>query len=923
MTYSGSGTLTLSAANSYTGLTTIGSGTLSIPVGGSLAGSLTYNSGNESSIAGTLGGSSSILTVAAGTIDLTGSVNGPSVVVSGGTLAESASGSIAGSGANLTVSSGTATLLAANTFTGATTVSGGTLDLANQNALQNSTLTPAGGSVVFDQAVAGNAFNVAGLAGSGNISLQNNAATPAPVALTVTNASANATFSGSLQGPGSLNLNSPGGTLRVNGTSSYTGATTISAGTLRLASNIPVADGSIANATGLTTDNQNYRALDYAGVAFWTPPGSSWTFLAHSGIATDGGGWGLPTPYPTGVKPNAATGFYQSAVLQDYQYYGGAWETMNFPAAGTYSINFYAAYSTAGNGGNEPMNLYFGGAANGGPMNGVLEGSVTPASNFSWTPYSISFYVPVPGSYQVAFQDNPSGGNYINAFTGVTQTLKVATPTLSIPNADFTAATAGTPSYVYNPTGRGWTFNGESGVSQNGSPFSDGSPSGYSAFVQNLGSISQAISFPTAGTYTLSFFTEGRGGGYGPLSFNVELGLNDANFANITSVGVGGLVTPNGTGNYNLVTGTFTIATPGSYTLEFAGTNDPNVSGQDLSSTITDVAVAIPASGVLPTTTPLTVAGGAYFDLGGLSGQTVSTLSGAGTVTNSAMGTTSVLTLAPPSGSNTTFSGVIQDGNGQVGLTLNGDPTAVQVLSGANTYTGGTTVTSGTLRIAPSGSLAASGNLTINPTSGSAGVVTFANSSQTVAAVTSSGTLNLGTASTGPSQLTVTGGMTLQANSVENFYLPNTPNGTSNPLIITTSGASNSLLVTGATTIAFSNPSLGTFDLFSYSGVTAFSNFQLSSAALAANPGFDYQLAQGAGQIDLVVSPASIHWSGLNGGPQTPWDTMTQNWYISGAPTTYPGPSGGVVSFNDTYDGTNAPASTNVYIQDAGVTPAR
>ena len=94
LTYSGTGTLTLSAANSYPGLTTINSGTLSIPVGGSLTGSLTYNSGNTSTIAGTLDGYNSILTATNGTLILTGqSTYAGGTQLSGGMLQLGASSS--------------------------------------------------------------------------------------------------------------------------------------------------------------------------------------------------------------------------------------------------------------------------------------------------------------------------------------------------------------------------------------------------------------------------------------------------------------------------------------------------------------------------------------------------------------------------------------------------------------------------------------------------------------------------------------------------------------------------------------------------------------------------------------------------------------------------------------------------------------
>jgi fibronectin-binding autotransporter adhesin len=122
----------------------------------------------------------------------------------------------------------------ANTFTGATTVGGGTLVLKNQLALQSSTLTPNGGSVVFDSMVGENAFTLGQLASTSNgpgydIALQNDAA--APISLTLGGNNTNTVLVGSLSGPGSL-VKAGNGTLTLSGANSYTGTTTVSAGTL-------------------------------------------------------------------------------------------------------------------------------------------------------------------------------------------------------------------------------------------------------------------------------------------------------------------------------------------------------------------------------------------------------------------------------------------------------------------------------------------------------------------------------------------------------------------------------------------------------------------------------------------------------------------------------------------------------------------
>jgi len=136
---------------------------------------------------------------------------------------------------NLTkTGSGALTLTNANTFTGATSVGGGTLTLKNALALQSSTLTTNGGSVIFDSSVTGNAFTLGALASSFygpgyDIALQNNAATA--ITLTVGGNAANTTYVGVISGSGNLNKVG-GGTLTLSGGNTYTGTATVSAGTL-------------------------------------------------------------------------------------------------------------------------------------------------------------------------------------------------------------------------------------------------------------------------------------------------------------------------------------------------------------------------------------------------------------------------------------------------------------------------------------------------------------------------------------------------------------------------------------------------------------------------------------------------------------------------------------------------------------------
>jgi autotransporter-associated beta strand protein len=257
----GSGIVTITGNNSFTGAITLNGGELSLGSQGAI-GSPDHNT-NPGIIS--FGGGALQFT-AANTLDYSGRFsaasgqaykidvnqqNGQSVNVTFGTALTSSGGSLTKLGA------GTLTLSAANTFTGATTVSAGTLDLNNPLALQNSTVTLSGGAVTFDSNAGGTAFTFGGLAGSGNLALVNNAASPAAIALTVGsngNSTSN-TYSGVLSesgaSSGQASLTMDGfGTLTLAGANTYTGGTTINKGTLQ------VGNGTAAKAsvgTGLVT----------------------------------------------------------------------------------------------------------------------------------------------------------------------------------------------------------------------------------------------------------------------------------------------------------------------------------------------------------------------------------------------------------------------------------------------------------------------------------------------------------------------------------------------------------------------------------------------------------------------------------------------------------------------------------------------
>jgi autotransporter-associated beta strand protein len=126
-------------------------------------------------------------------------------------------------------------------------------------------------------------------------------------------------------------------------------------------------------------------------------------------------------------------------------------------------------------------------------------------------------------------------------------------------------------------------------------------------------------------------------------------------------------------------------------TLTLTGTN--TYSGP---TTVQAGTLAAGAANAFSAASATSVLGGGTLDLGGFN-QTVSSLAGGGTVTNTAANNNPTLTNV---GASSTFSGVIEDGGTTAGISLTQDSTVggTLTLTGANTYSGATIVLAGTLR---------------------------------------------------------------------------------------------------------------------------------------------------------------------------------------------------------------------------------
>lgn len=262
---SGSGTLVLSGANTYAGGTTINAGTLvagsNTALGASPA-SLTFapSSGGVFRLGGksvTLGALSAD---ADAVIENSAATNGTLVVNTSGAIGFP--GTLRDGSSHLLQltkqGSGSLTLSGANTHGGDTLLSTGTIVLAHSLALQSSTLNQqvgASSGIVFDASVASRAFTFGGLKNNGapTIALENNATSPEAVTLSLGANNQSTTYGGVFTGAGSL-VKVGTGKLTLTGANTYSGTTSVAAGTLALSGEAALGAGELTLAAGSTFD---------------------------------------------------------------------------------------------------------------------------------------------------------------------------------------------------------------------------------------------------------------------------------------------------------------------------------------------------------------------------------------------------------------------------------------------------------------------------------------------------------------------------------------------------------------------------------------------------------------------------------------------------------------------------------------------
>jgi autotransporter-associated beta strand protein len=289
----GTGSVTISTANTYSGGTTLNAGTLNVNNASAIGtGALTIAAGttidNTSGSAVTLStnnaqfwngdftfGGSNDLNLGTGTVALASSL----FVTTNGTAALTVGGVISGpSGAGISKEgTGTLVLNGANTFDGGVTIDAGTVRIGNASALGTAANPLTFGSSSNGKLqVNGIALTLSALNGDNTTTIENSNATNGSLSV------GSGFFDGILQNgsAGTLALAKTGaGTLTLTGANTYSGGTTLNGGTLSVSGNSALGAGTVTMAGGTTittsADATLSNAITLNGAATFTAAGGA------------------------------------------------------------------------------------------------------------------------------------------------------------------------------------------------------------------------------------------------------------------------------------------------------------------------------------------------------------------------------------------------------------------------------------------------------------------------------------------------------------------------------------------------------------------------------------------------------------------------------------------------------------------------
>ncbi|MDG9967934.1 autotransporter-associated beta strand repeat-containing protein [Achromobacter mucicolens] len=515
-------------------------------------------------------------------------------------------GTISGFG-GVTAMGGTLSTSAVHGYTGATTITSGTLALTGNGSIAASSGLVNNGRFDISATTAGASLKA--LSGTGVIELGSQS-------LTVNSAAGD--FSGVIGGAGGFTV--AGGTQTLSGVNIYTGATDIGNGaTLALAGN-----GSLAASSGVI----NNGTFDISGAS----ANASIKALTGAGITTLGS--------RTLTLTNAA-GTYAGAID------GTGGITLNAGTQTLSGVNTYTGATDIGNG----ATLALAG-------NGSIAASSGLINN---------------GTFDIS---GATAGASITALTGAGITT-LGSRTLTLTNA------AGTYAGSIGGTG-GITLNAGTQTLTGNHTYSGATTiNGGTLALTGNGSIAASSGLVNNGRFDISATTAGASLKALSGTGVIELGSQSLT-VNSAAGDFSGVI--GGAGGFTVAGGTQTLSGVNTYT----GATDI---GNGATLALAGNGSLAASSGVINNGT---------FDISGTTaGASVQALTGAGATTLGSR----TLTLTNAAG---TYAGAI-DGTG--GITLNA---GTQTLTGNNTYSGATTINGGTLALAGNGNIAASSGLVNN-----------------------------------------------------------------------------------------------------------------------------------------------------------------------------------------------------------------
>jgi len=944
-----------------------------------------------------------------GTLSLTGNISAGAnaITLDGSGINTTLSGIISGTGGSIIKNdAGAATLTAANTYTGGTTINNGTLNANNATALGTGTVTLAGGTLgstnssslsntlalTASSGLSGvtttgtltqtnGAFTLAmsGATQTGNISLSNNnTGRVLTVQVDATDSVINGIIANGGSGAGGL-TKTGAATLTLGGANTYTGTTTITGGTLTLGASDRLADASAVTIGAVGTLNLNGKSekigtltaeggatLDYGSTAgantfifgTYSAPASgvlvvnnfesavdkmastvagqtvSTIYFSGLGLATEAGaltamGGSYGNAYL--ITPVAVTGKEWDGSSSANWNTNNNWTSPNKPTNAELAV-----FNTLGvltpnvnlNGANTIAGIRFGTGASvnydiQGTSTLTLSGTLPYIQQQSATNQTISttgglvlgantvvditgagnltISSPITSTTKNLIRDGGGTGKLILSGNNINNTGSVFVNTGVVQAANTNALGTGATTVS---SGAALELSGGIAPTNNISIASTGvGGNGAIRNVSGTNTLSGTITETAAATITADTGTTlnltGNLTGVPITAPNVNTTFAGAGAINVAQITTGtgqvdisttGTVTYNGGATANTYTGLTTVNSGTLSLNKTAGTNAITNGGL----LINGGSVSLAANNQIADGAAVTLANSGSFNVNGRT-ETIGQLTTTSTTATTALGTGS-LAIAGPNNSNSNYSGIL---TGAAGSSLNVAGTGKVYLSGNGSgFAGTTNVSNGTLNISGSNTVLGSGTVNVSSvgnlqmqggisianavnvsgsgTSGNGAIENFAGSNAINGNVTLSGNSRI---QSDASTLTLGGGVTLGSNTLN-------VGGSGNVSVTGVISGLGGLTKDGSGTLSLNsaNSFTGTTVITTGSIVTNASSAFNNSAALTIGSGGSLSLLGtsqtignlgGAGSLDfgtngsLTLSGGSATFSGTFAGSGT------------------------------------------------------